>query len=695
MKKRIFGAAIACACAALLAAPAAAADDAAIPRIIVTKDGTLYAVGNGFFGNAQNAFDGSPTDKGVAAAQARLARIPGSVDVVPGENYDDQYTLTLKDMLADTPGVFAEKRYGEEVRLSIRGSGIGRAFHLRGIQLLQDGVPISLADGSGDFQEIDPLIARYTEVYKGGNGLQYGASALGGAINIVTPTGHTAPDRNLLRMEGGSFGTLRTHGSVARVYDDFDLYAAATGVTSDGWRDQSAQENARFSGNLGYRLSDTAETRLYLTYNNINQEVPSALNLDDALHDPKSVAPINLTDDYSRDVRSLRLASKTSFVLGDGLNTDVGFYVQDKSLFHPIFQVLDQNYINYGTFARAAGRGEIAGHRNDFVFGGNARWGHTDAKQFNNDGGSRGAMTAANDQYSGSYDLYGENQFFVVPDVALVTGLQALYATREYNNNLNNAASEDEDYFALNPKLGMIWDVAPATQVFANVSRSYEVPTYSELVQPGITGYVPLDAQKAWTAEIGTRGISGRVAWDVSLYRSHVRDELLNFTVSPSVPAATFNADRTIHQGIEAGFDIDAGYGFVLRQTYAYNDFRFDDDAQYGGNRIAGVPQHVYRAELRYQHDDGWHVAPNVEWVPRGGYVDHANTLQAPGYSTVGFNAGLEVAPGAEIYLDARNLTDENYVSSYGTITDATVAGTSVFYPGEGRSVYVGTKISF
>lgn len=696
MKKRLLGAALACACLVPFT-PAHAADPAQneLPCVIVTKYGSPQAVGDGFTNRAQMPYRGSPTDKGVAAAQERLARVPGAVDVVPAENYDDTYAQTLKDMLGNTPGVFAEKRYGEEVRLSIRGSGIGRAFHLRGIQLLQDGVPVSLADGSGDFQEIDPLIGRYTEVYKGGNGLQYGASGLGGAINVVTPTGRTAADDTVLRVEGGSFGTLRTHGSVARAYGDYDFYAAATGMTSDGYRDQSAQENARFSGNAGYRISDDAETRLYVTYNNINQEVPSTLSLDDALNDPRSVAPINLTDDYARDVRSLRLANKTSFAVGDAMNADVGMYVQGKTLFHPIFQVLDQEYLNYGTFGRLTGTGALGGHRNDFTIGTNARWGITQAEQYSNEGGSRGTQTADSTQYSGSYDVYAENQFFVVDDVALVTGLQALYASREFNNNRNAAASEDEDYFALNPKLGVIWDVKPAMQVFANVSRSYEVPTFSELVQPGVTGYVPLEAQKAWTAELGTRGMEGKLAWDVTLYRSHVRDELLNFSVSPGIPAATFNTDKSVHQGIEAGFEFDLSHGFYLKQTYAYNDFRFDNDAQYGNNRIAGVPEHVYRAELRYESAQGWHAAPRVEWVPRGGYVDHANTLQAPGYSTVGLGAGYELAPGAEIYLDARNLTDEDYVSNYSAITDAGVAGTSVFYPGEGRSFYVGTKIAF
>ncbi len=87
--------------------------------------------------------------------------------------------------------MFAQPRFGaEEARLSIRGSGLQRTFHMRGIYLLQDGVPITLADGSGDFQAVEPLALAYTEVRRGANALEYGGTTLGGSINFISPSGH-------------------------------------------------------------------------------------------------------------------------------------------------------------------------------------------------------------------------------------------------------------------------------------------------------------------------------------------------------------------------------------------------------------------------------------------------------------------------------------------------------------------------
>src|SRR3546814_10629295 len=79
---------------------------------------------------------------------------------------------------------------------------------MRGITLLQDGIPINLADDNGDFQELDPQVFERIEVYRGANALSMGGSTLGGAINAVTPTGRTAP-RFEFRLDGGSFSTIR------------------------------------------------------------------------------------------------------------------------------------------------------------------------------------------------------------------------------------------------------------------------------------------------------------------------------------------------------------------------------------------------------------------------------------------------------------------------------------------------------
>ncbi|WP_392353141.1 Plug domain-containing protein [Brevundimonas sp. LF-1] len=91
----------------------------------------------------------------VAEARDRLSRTPGAVAVVSAESYSDRFVQGFADTLRNVPGVLAQKRFGEESRLSIRGSGIAQGFHQRGVLFAQDGVPFADADGFSDFQSVD------------------------------------------------------------------------------------------------------------------------------------------------------------------------------------------------------------------------------------------------------------------------------------------------------------------------------------------------------------------------------------------------------------------------------------------------------------------------------------------------------------------------------------------------------------
>ena len=166
-------------------------------------------------------------------AEEEINKTPGGVEVVPASRYLDGRATTMKDMLDYTPGVWVQSKYGQEdSKLVIRGSGLSRNFHLRGVRLLQDGSPINLADGSGDFHEIDPLAQQYVEVYKGANALRYGAATLGGAINFVSPTGRSNPGY-AARFYGGSYQTFGEQ-AIAGGGDAERVVAVAVGGAGTG-----------------------------------------------------------------------------------------------------------------------------------------------------------------------------------------------------------------------------------------------------------------------------------------------------------------------------------------------------------------------------------------------------------------------------------------------------------------------------
>jgi iron complex outermembrane recepter protein len=625
------------------------------------------------------------------AARAELARVPGGASVTDATEYADRLATNFRDTLAFAPGVFAQARYGEEVRLSIRGSGIGRGFHLRGIALLQDGVPINLADGGGDFQELDPTAFERIEVFRGANALRWGSSSLGGAINAVTATGRSAPGASL-RLEGGSFGTLRASGRIGRADPAGDGILAVSYLRDDGYRAQSAQDKLRINGNVGLRLSDGVETRFYGTANFIDQQVPGTLTRVQALTTPRVAPVINIANDYARDIRSIRVANRTTADLG-ATRIEGGLFLSARQLFHPIFQVVDQQATDWGGYARADTEGKVAGMRVEATIGTTLRTGRIRARQYVNIGGRRGALTADADQKADAFDGYGELRLFPVASLAIIGGAQFTHGRREVVNRLDPTRNARRSYDEWSPKIGALWTPSEAVQVYANYSRAVEIPTFSELVQAPLAGFVPLDPQRGWTIEVGSRGKAGVFDWDMSLYRANLRGELLGFTVTQDVPAATFNAGRTRHQGIEARLDTRLAPWALLRQVYQYSDFRFRGDAQYGDNRLPVVPTHLYRAELQLG-TPALRVAPNVEWVPHGAYADYRNTTRSPGYALIGLSGSARLNDALTIFVDARNLADKRGIADVSAVVQAS-AQSAIYYPVEGRAFFVGVRAGF
>jgi iron complex outermembrane recepter protein len=629
---------------------------------------------------------------------AQIAQIPGGADLVTREAFADRYAVSLRDALAFSPGIYSQPRFGQEVRLSIRGSGISRGFHMRGIMLFQDGIPINLADNNGDFQELDPQVFDRIEVYRGGNALRFGGSTLGGAINAVTPTGRSAPGVEL-RVDGGSYDTLRGKAALGFANARGDAYLALTVDRGDGDREHAERGAVRFNGNVGIRLTDTVETRVYAAASHIEQDLPGALTRDQALTTPRLSLPTNIAQDQERDIDSIRLQNRTTVDLAGG-SVAFGTFLNAKQLFHPIFQVIDQQSIDYGVFGRLELAGEIGGVPVEAAAGSTARFGTLQARQYVNVGGRKGAPTADAKQTAQTIDSYAELRAMVVPQLWLIGGGVYTHGERKVANRLVDARSGEADFDTVSPKIGLLLEPATDVQLYANYNRSVELPGFSELNQTpfavgGVVtpGFVDVDPQRAWTVEIGTRGRRGIASWDLTLYRADIRGELLQFNQAPDVPAATFNAGKTRHQGIEAGLELAVAPWLRVRQVYQLNDFRFRNDAQFGDNRLPVIAKHLYRGEVRLG-SDALSVTPAVEWVPDGAWADYANSTRAPGYALLNLGARAAVRENIILFVDARNVTGKKAIGDISAATAATAAS-AIYYPVERRGVYGGVRASF
>lgn len=639
--------------------------------------------------------------KSADQARSEIQQTPGGVAVVAAEDYKSSSVAnTIKDVLGYVPGVFAQPKWGDDTRLSIRGSSLSRNFHLRGIQLYMDGVPINTSDGYGDFQEIDPTAYKYVEVFKGANALQFGANSLGGAINFVTPTGRDAKV-NSAAIDMGAFGYRRFQGSVGGASGPWDAFFTASNQSAEGFRDHSYGHSTRASGNIGYQFSPDFETRFYINANDVRQRIPGSVTKSSALNSPETAAAGNVINDQQRNIDTVRIGNKTT-IRFDATTVEFGAFAVDRHLMHPIFQWLDYQYRDYGGFAKATDDRLIGGFRNRLIAGVNVINGNIDNKQYANVGGYKGALLSSSLDKSKNTSAFVEDSFYFLPNVAAIGGTQFLYATRDRTARFGATASGSTEFNLWSPKGGLLWDIDPTWQAFANISRSAEVPSFGESSSAPAIPFWLIRPQTATTYEIGTRGRRPDLTWELTGYRANIRNELQCMYGAPG-QCNVVNADRTIHQGIEAGLGVAVFKNIFtnipdadkiwLNLAYTLNDFRFDNDPAFGNNQLPGAPRHFLRAEVLYKHANGFYIGPNIEWVPQAYYVDNANTLTSDAYAIWGLKAGVDDGTYS-MYLEARNIANTAYIAS-SSIAQTANAASPLFEPGTGRAVYAGMRVKW
>jgi len=656
--------------------------------------------------------DTTPVAPSVADERARLQRVPGGTNLVDLRKAGRQ--ATLRDALDYQPGIVLQEFFGgiDQPRLNIRGSGIQSNPVNRGVLLLQDGIPLNEADGSFVIGLLEQRNAAFISARRGANALSPGATTLGGEVDFYSLNG--ADERGRLRLEGGSDGRrggqLAWGGSNERA----DWWLGSSHDEYDGYRHHADGKRDAVHFNSGWRAGDTFSNRTWVSWTDLFFHIPNVVPKERIHSDPRGVmgdgdtpqdklANVYLRDPL-RDTRQRRIANASEWGADDSRHT-LGLWWQDtEDLFKnpTTHNVSDSD--TWGTQYQWRGtHGAL-----DYRLGASYTAGTT-ARDFYANNPANGTRL----QRFGHYDLDASSL-----DVVAALGWQAggslrLLAESKWSRaernatDLANGGGLDQRYTHASPRVGAIWQPRDGLRLFANLSRSNEVPTWWEIAAAEAPANNPaaaqasllrLRVQSADTLELGADGRiggDGGMNWSLVAYRSKVDDELMSMVDDTGSRTGTYNyAAGTTHQGVEAGLDgrlplADAGT-LDYRLAWIWSDFSFDG-GQFAGNRIAGVPEHMLSAELLWS-TGGWRIGPNVRWLPRDTPTDHANTreIYQDGYALLGFRVDYTAADGRwSVFVHADNLTDRRYASSYVIRNVGTLAQPG-FLQGVGRNGTVG-----
>lgn len=447
--------------------------------------------------------------------RAQMREIPGAVVLLEPADTRQTRQATFKDVLRFTPGVFAQPRFGaaDESQFSIRGSGLRNNFHLRGVNILVNGMPYRLADGFTDFESLELLTTDNIQVYKGANALRYGGSTLGGAINFETKTGYTAEPVEVF-AQAGSFGFTKAQVASGSVLGDFNYYASYARTDVGGFREYSDQQRDRVNIHAGYQVSDQVDLRSFYMFANVKEDLPGALDQLSFDTDDEAAHPNNVADQYGRDFQLHHVGLQVRSQFAEGVRLDVAPYFQHRDIIHPIFRVLDQVSDDWGVEGRYQDEREIGGRDSRFSLGVQWAWGKNVNQHFDNDAGQSGALQKDQDDFGSTLAFYTEEVLGITDRFKAVVGARWAKDGRELEDRFlsDGDQTDQRDYEAFQPKFGFLYDLPSVSgQLFANASRMYEAPLLLEVNSLSGPGFIDLSPQNAWQFELGTRGRSGGV----------------------------------------------------------------------------------------------------------------------------------------------------------------------------------------
>ncbi|MEJ8569705.1 TonB-dependent receptor family protein [Elongatibacter sediminis] len=590
--------------------------------------------------------------------------------------------LGLDEALTRVPGLFFQNRYNfaQDLRISIRGFGARANFGIRGLRLFADGIPLTMPDGQGNVDSIDLGSVERIEVIRGPVSAMYGAAG-GGAILLYSEPGPEEAFASA-RLNAGAYGFREARAEAGGQAGAFNGIASLVRTELDGYRDFSEYERTLFNSRLRYAVSErSALTVVFNAVDSPQAQDPGALNSGEVGADRRQAAPRNVLFDAGEALEQQKLGVTWESDLGANQGLVLRAYVIRRDFSNKLPFDINSNgqggSVDLDRDVRGVGghwslESDLGGGRaNRLVIGFEYDEQLDLRRRFANNEGVIGALTTKQDEDVIARGVFIENAYDVTP--AWTLSLGARFDDLEYRvrDRTGQGGSGTTSYGEFSPMAGLVWSPGPAVSVYANVSTGFDAPAITELANPeGATGFNrDLGPQQATSHELGLRGVlADRVRYELAAFRIDVEDELVPFELAGSGQSFFRNAGSSSHDGVEASLQAELLPGLTASATYTWSDFTFDefsaaDGTVYDGNRIPGVPEHLFHAELDWRHASGFFAGADVLLAGRF-FADNANTVENDRYTVANVRAGWRWSGERwqlEPFVGISNVGDEKY----------------------------------
>ncbi len=624
------------------------------------------------------------TERSAPFAISTLRRSAAEVALQPGLSLQN----TFQGMAGLTVNDRGHSALGE--RFLIRGMGWRSAFGVRGIQVVLDGIPLTLPDGQGSLDIVDPAFIRRAEIVRGPSSTFWGNGS--GGVLMLSTDAFQDTTRIGIRGMGGSYGLQQFSADAAVPVGKHRFYGYASSVSSSGYRDYSEGRFTRAALTAKFNLGSKTQMRVVSGFAVQDSESPGALTLAQVAENPQAADVRNVNTLAGKESTQVQAGATIYHQMGIGL-LSVTAYGLTRQLDNP----LTYAYID---LARKVGGARVQLQKN----GQNAGWGmgvdagfqEDDRLNFDNVGGNAGSNVELDQKEEvRNLSAFVFGQINLLPLLTATAGLRADAIDFTLTDHLlgHESLSGDRSFSALSPSMGLALRVGEGL-LFVNYSTAFETPTTTELVnQPnGSAGLnSEVGAQKTWGFEAGARGQAGRSSFDVAVFRMTVSDQLEPFQ-DQSGRTYYQNAGETKHIGIEIALLTRFSKVLSLQSTYTMSQYQFDL-GELKDLRLPGIPVHHLFLGLRAVKG-GFYGQLATDFVSST-FAENDNTTYNAGYRIVDINVGFTklYIGGAHIqpFAKASNVFDRKYVGSM--VVNA--FGGRYFEPSPGRTFQFGVSASF
>ncbi|MDO7171761.1 TonB-dependent receptor [Mariniflexile sp. AS56] len=640
-----------------------------------------------------------------------------TIDLITLKDINRGNTTNLNDVLNRIPSVFMQSGALNTNKISIRGIGSRNLYGTSKIRAYFQDIPLTSGNGSTTIEDFELGSISRLEIIKGAGSSIYGAG-LGGTIHLIPQSAYLNETSINSNISLGSFGLLKSILNVNHGSTKHSFRAVYSSTHSDGYRDNNEYNRKTFTVNSNHFLSKKDDIAILASYVNLNAFIPSSINENTYINNPKSAAFTWAQSKGYEDSQRAIIGASWKHQFNNNTKQVTSVFTSFKEAYEPRpFNILTENTAAYGIRSRVIGRFK----KINWTLGGEIFKDTYKSRNFENlykeypagTGSVEGAKFSDFKEHRTYYNLFFETNYNMSLKTTLSIGLNLNQTSYKIIDRFITDENPDQSgnykfKGMLSPKFGISHVFTENVSIYSNLSHGFSPPSTEETLLPDGLINTNIKPETGWNFEIGSRStfFDNRLQLNIALYRLDVRNLLVARRTGDDQFIGV-NAGKTRHDGLEVVLKYDWLQSEKISinhyTSYTLNNFKFkefiDDDTNFSGNILTGVPSNVFNSGIDLDTKLGLYSSINYQYVGRIPMTD-SNILFSDRYNLtnikLGYRQNINQNLKLNVYFGLDNVFNKHYASQI--LINATGFGGAApryYYPGNPINYYTGINLSY